>query len=50
MIFDENIKTATSTVQSDAVHNNDEGKAYDLDISFWNLNPKEHLWSKLKAI
>ena len=25
-------------------------EAYELDIQFWNMNPKEHLWSRLKAL
>lgn len=22
----------------------------ELDICFWDMNPKEHLWSRLKAL
>lgn len=25
-------------------------KAYDLELHFWFMNPKEHLWSRLKAL
>ena len=23
---------------------------FELDICFWDMNPKEHLWSRLKAL
>lgn len=23
---------------------------YELDICFWDMNPKAHLWSRLKAL
>jgi len=25
-------------------------KKYELEISFWDMNPKEHLWSRLKSL
>ncbi len=27
-----------------------KSEALELDICFWDLNPKNHLWSRLKAI
>ena len=28
----------------------DEMVEYELDICFWDMNPKAHLWSRLKAL
>jgi hypothetical protein len=35
---------------NNGVNNHFNTENFELDICFWDMNPKEHLWSRLKAL
>ena len=47
-VFNESLKMNESLLNNSQDEENKD--TYDLDICFWEKNPKENMWSNLKAL